>query len=269
MRSFVLIIITMFAWLNFPANAAEGMNQATFSQISDQVIKSAESLNFPTPKFKELGTVSYTQEKPKNVTYGHYRIEKVNSSLTKLSSAGTHNFETRDVAYDLFFGGFLNEGSTNKHDLRSTGSGISVGGLIELIGSNKMNMKSSNNLKFLPASFSHTMIIESQVTELKVLSGQLFPLKVGNKLIIQRASTNSMEKGKSRSNTLEYEVTKQINDYLLNNSKLPGDVFEITVHSELSKKSASLPPKILFSSHLGWVVEAHIGNTIEKAVGWN
>ncbi len=269
MKKFILIVLSMLACSNYSVIASEDVNRVSFSQIPNQVKESAKLLNFPTPRFKELGMVAFTQEKPTSVTYGHYRVDEVSSGLARVSTAATQTFETQDVAYNLFLSGFIDKGSTLEHELRSNGSGVSAGGLIELLGLNQMNMKTSNNLKFLPATFSRTMTIESKTTKLEKISGQLFPLKVGNKLIIQHTSENSMEKGKERTKTLEFEVTKQMKGYLLNNSKLPGNVFEITIHSKQSKKGQGLPSTFLFSSHLGWVVESHIGNMTEKAVGWN
>ena len=262
MKSLVLIALSILVCSNFHANASEDVNKGSFSQIPPQVLESAKIFNFPDPKFKELGMVAFTQENPTSVSYGHYRVNEVSSGVTNISSAATQTFETQDVAYNLFLRGFLDEGRTLKHELRSNGSGASVGGLIELLALNQINIKVSNNLK-------HSMTIESKVTKLEFISGQLFPLKVGNKLIIQLSSKNSIENGKNRKKTLEFEVTKLIKDYLLNTSELPGNVFEITIHSEQSKKGISLPPKFLFSSHLGWIVESHIGNVIEKVVGWN
>jgi len=269
MKRFILIFLSILFFLNYPVNASEAVSKVPLSQISNQVIKSAKSLNFPSPKFEELGMVAFTKEKPTSVTYGHYRVDKVNSGLTSITTAATLTFETQDVAYNLFLRGFLDEGSTLKHELRSNGTGVSAGGLIELSGINQMNMKNSNNLKFLPAGFSRTMTIETKVTKLDKVSGQLFPLEVGNKLMIRLTSENSMEKGKNRTKILEFEITKEIKGYQLNNTELPGNVFEITIHSKQPKKGTNLPPTLLFSPHLGWVVESHFGNITSKVVGWN
>lgn len=269
MKSFTLIIFCMLVLSGSPVNASENISENPFTQIDNQVVKSVKSLNFPAPKFKEIGTVAFVQDKPTSVTYGHYRVDDTSMGLTRISTAATQTFETRDMAYNLFLRGFLDEGRTLEHELRSSGTGVSAGGIIEVLGQTQMNMKTSNNIKFLPASFSHSMSIESKITKLEIVSGHLFPLEVGNKLVIKRTSESSMEKGMERTATLEFQVTKQIEGYLLNNTELPGNVFEITIHSEQSKKGLSQPATFLFSSHLGWVVESHIGNNTERAVGWN
>lgn len=269
MRSFILIVLCMLALPSLPVKASENTSDVSFSQVSNQVIESVNSLNFPVPTFNELGVVAFLKDKPTSVTYGHYRINEVRAGLTNIATAATQSFETEDVAYNLFLRGFLDEGKSIEHGLRSIGSGVSAGGLIEMLGLTHMNIKSSNNLKFLPAAFSHAITIESKITKLEIVSGQLFPLEVGNKLVIKRTSENSMEKGKKRIATLEFQVTQKIDGYLLNNSELPGKVFEITIHSEQSKKGLNPPPTFFFSSHLGWVVKSHIGNNTEKVVGWN
>ena len=268
MRNYILVALIVAICSSWTVNASEDIHKASLDQISNQVIQSAKSLNFPTPKFKELGVVAFSQREPTRVSYGHYRVDETNFGLTSLSTASTRTFETQDVAYNLFVRGFLDEGRTLKHELRSNGSGVSTGGLIELMGVTRMNMRTSNALKILPTGFSHSMAIETKITKLEKISGQLFPLKVGNKLSIQYASENSMEKGKKRTKVYEYEVTKKIASYVLNGSELPGDVFEITLHSDESKKGKVLPATFLFSSHLGWIIESHIGNITEKVVGW-
>lgn len=267
MKKLVLFSLAILSCSN--SVAAEDVNTDSLSQISNQVIQTAQSFNFPNPRIKELGVVSYTLENPASVSYGHYRVDEVRSGLAQVSTAATHNFRTEDVTYNLFLKGFLDEEKTLEHKIQSSGSGVSVGGLIELFTHTKMNMDTSNDIRLLPAGFSHSMTIESKVTKLKIVSGQLFPLKVGNKILIKKTSEASIGNDKGKTTTLEFEVTKQIGGYLLNNSELPGDVFEIALHTEQSRKGITPPSIFIFSSHLGWVVESHVGKFTQKAVGWN
>ncbi|WP_167631944.1 hypothetical protein [Mariprofundus ferrooxydans] len=267
MRKFALCVLALIVWPIHSANA--NPMKASFNQLPEQVVTTVEALNFPVPTFKELGTVTYSQEQPTIVTYEHYRIDEISHNLAKLTNAATSNFETKDVMYDLFLGGFLNEGSKMDHELRLSGTGISAGGLIMLLGFSQMNMNSSNQLRFLPFSSSHSIASASKITKLEVVSGQLFPLNVGNKLVIQRTLTDPLKNGTGISNSIVFEVTRQIEGYLINGSQLPGDVFEITFHAEGAKEGDSPFPKYIFSSHLGWVVESRVLNIITKVVGWN
>jgi hypothetical protein len=98
-----------------------------------------------------------------------------------------------------------------------------------------------------------------EVTSIQIKSGQLFPLKVGNKLLLQYTvlgSDSERDTGTAQyEETAEesYEVVERIPDFRLDNGRSVGEAFLIRVAANTTgRKKRSY--EFVFSTRLGWRV---------------
>jgi len=97
------VVLLMLVWLTYSVSASGTESKTSFPKLPRQVVQTAKLLNLPSPKFKELGVVSFNQEKPTTVTYGAEVDVLVQRELDKRLFDISHKYPLRGVYSDEFF----------------------------------------------------------------------------------------------------------------------------------------------------------------------
>lgn len=99
-----------------------------------------------------------------------------------------------------------------------------------------------------------------QIVAIAIKSGQLFPLKVGNKLSLEytvAGSGSEQDTGRAQyeeSAEEAYEVAERIADYRLADGRSLGEVFVVRVTSIKGKAKKKRSYEFMYSTRLGWRV---------------
>jgi hypothetical protein len=102
-------------------------------------------------------------------------------------------------------------------------------------------------------------MVRREVSSMRVKSGRLFPLKVGNRLELQytiAASDSERDTGRAQyeeSAEETYEVTERIAEFRLDNGRSLGEAYVIRVNSSLTGHKPRTY-EFAFSTRLGWRV---------------
>jgi hypothetical protein len=150
------------------------------------------------------------------------------------------------------FGEYVEEGSYRATDgrctLSSRNQGVAIGGFLELLEADEVWSPDCGG----------GGSTRSEATAMEIVSGQLFPLKVGNRLTLRYAlleSAEGVEEGTAqqrRTVDATYEVMERIPDLRTPSARSIGEVFVIRVTDNRRGKPNTF--EFSFSTTLGWRV---------------
>jgi hypothetical protein len=150
------------------------------------------------------------------------------------------------------FGEYVEEGSYRATDgrctLSSRNQGVAIGGFLELLEADEVWSPDCGG----------GGSTRSEATAMEIVSGQLFPLKVGNRLTLRYAlleSAEGVEEGTAqqrRTIDATYEVMERIPDLRTPSARSIGEVFVIRVTDNRRGKPNTF--EFSFSTTLGWRV---------------
>lgn len=203
-----------------------------FTHLSKEVLYSKIFYKAQTPNVKVLNYLS--TEKPSNKSYSRYQIRVVNH-LRQLSY-----YQTIEVPVD-----------NNVPEVR--GEGIGFGGIVSL-AYQKGQTKSVNP----PRPHWPNFIKKFQIFKITNISGKLFPLKVGNKLILHYAASMQTKQNSSQeSGEYIYDVISKRIGYQGPGIAVPGPVYVIKLSKKTNSNSLLMPMNVYwFSTKLNWYVQA-------------
>jgi hypothetical protein len=164
------------------------------------------------------------------------------STETLKAASGGYGQYVEDVRYRL---------NAGKCTVLNRTEGLAVGGFLTLL---QAAQTWSPDCEGWGAGYSRR-----EVAGIRIKSGQLFPLKVGNKLLLQYTvlgSDSERDTGTAQyEETAEesYEVVERIPEFRLDNGRSLGEAFLIRVAaSSTGRKKRSY--EFVFSTRLGWRV---------------
>ena len=150
------------------------------------------------------------------------------------------------------FGEYVEEGSYRATDgrctLSSRNQGVAIGGFLELLEADEVWSPDCGG----------GGSTRSEAIAMEIVSGQLFPLKVGNRLTLRYAlleSAEGVEEGTAqqrRTVDATYEVMERIPDLRTPSARSIGEVFVIRVTDNRRGKPNTF--EFSFSTTLGWRV---------------
>ena len=206
-----------------------------------QETRAAEALGFPEPRFSSL--VFTVEDAASGESLGSMEI-------TRLNSQGVHTRVNESFAVTTFGGRCLRLQETEL---------ISLGSLLTL---QSVGTVWSPNCTGWGAGHGRT-----ETTQITLLSGNLFPLKPGNRLALRYTSLfteTETDDGMSEygeSVEVTFHVTQRISDYRLPNGRAIGDVFLLDV-ARTAEGQASSTHEVLLSESIGW----RVGQTTDLRV---
>jgi hypothetical protein len=208
------------------------------SKLTPSVKDSTLFVNAPTRSDKQTNLVS--RAAGTNQYYSHYQMNP-----TETNGFVTKYWTVEDVKQGDGFPGISQGDSATIH-----GRGISYGGIFW-----PLELMTANN-KLGQQVYYNKVDIDS----IKYISGNLFPLQVGNDLKFYFTRTHQRILGDNNNverdqGVMEFRVVKKFEGYPYSKTSVPGDIYTIEVWETTNNHPAKYLTDIYdYSNYFGWYI---------------